>query len=71
MVSTTLTVIAGSSAIVGSEDGFVYMLNTVDGSEQWSYELGADVTASAAIADGVIYIGSHDGTLFAFGKKPE
>jgi outer membrane protein assembly factor BamB len=35
---------------------------------KWVYLTGFDVTSSPAIgADGTVYVGSHDGMLYAFG----
>jgi outer membrane protein assembly factor BamB len=40
-------------------------LNT--GKLVWEYESGAPMTASPAIANGVVVIGTTDGTIIAFG----
>jgi len=31
--------------------------------------VGEGITASPAIANGVVYVGNHQGTLFAFGEE--
>ncbi len=54
-----------SVVIFGSEDGSMYALNAVNGSERWSYNTGAPVFAAAAVNDGVVYCGNMDGNLFA------
>ncbi len=40
-----------------------------DGKEVWNYEIGDAITASPAIANGVIVIGSEDGNVYAFGSR--
>lgn len=43
-----------------------YDTSHVDGTIKWSFETGAGIESSPAIgADGTIYIGSHDGKLYA------
>jgi len=53
--------------VFGSGDGRLYVLSLDDGSELWSYEIGRSLFSSPAVADGVILIGSNDGSLYAFG----
>jgi outer membrane protein assembly factor BamB len=38
-----------------------------NGKELWSYEVGKPLTASPAVANGMIIIGSEDGAVYAFG----
>jgi outer membrane protein assembly factor BamB len=38
-----------------------------NGKELWSYEIGKPLTASPAVANGMIIIGSEDGSVYAFG----
>jgi hypothetical protein len=38
------------------------------GSKIWSYKTGDQIRSSAAVADGLIYVGSGDGYLYAFGS---
>jgi len=35
----------------------------------WSYDIGKGISASPAVADGRIVIGSEDGVVYAFGAK--
>jgi len=52
--------------LVGSDDGNLYALNAVDGSQNWMFPIGAPVRTSPAVGeDGTIYVGSDDGNLYA------
>lgn len=57
--------VAGETVYVGSGDGRVYALSTVDGSEQWTFETGDVVASSPAVADGTVYVGSRDTRVYA------
>ncbi|HYF37384.1 MAG TPA: PQQ-binding-like beta-propeller repeat protein, partial [Prosthecobacter sp.] len=59
-------VCAGKTVIFGSDDGYLYALDTKDGKEAWSYEIGAPVKASPAVAGDYVIIGADDGVLYAF-----
>ena len=62
-------VISMDKVVVGSSDGFLYMVNLANGKELWNYEIGAPIVASPAVAEGRVVIGSEDGYLYAFGPK--
>ena len=47
--------------------GTVYALNKADGNEIWSYPTGGAMYSSPAMANGVLYIGSMDSHVYAFG----
>jgi hypothetical protein len=51
----------------GSCDSYLFALNAFDGSIIWSYRTGGFLFSSPAIANGVAYIGSYDGKVYAFG----
>jgi len=48
---------------VGSFDGRLYGVSLAEGAERWAYDLGSPVTASPAVSDGWIVIGTEDGTV--------
>jgi len=54
---------------VGSFDTNVYALNAETGTKLWSYTTGSVVFSSPAVANGVVYVGSDDGNVYAFGLK--
>ena len=69
-------VVAGGLVVVGAYDGVVRAFSVDDGAEIWSYDTGAavpepnldmdiGVTGSAAIVDGVVYVGDAVGKLHA------
>jgi hypothetical protein len=55
---------------VGSYDSSVYALNSSTGVRIWSYKTDDEVLSSAAVVNGTVFIGSMDGTFYAFGPEP-
>ena len=49
----------------GSEDGFLYALDSASGEELWRVRARDRVRSSPVVVDGVVYFGSHDGRLYA------
>jgi outer membrane protein assembly factor BamB len=37
--------------------------------KKWSYKTGSTVPSSPAVANGVVYVGSYDHNIYAFGLK--
>ncbi len=59
--------VVGADGIVyvGSDDDYVYALNS-DGTLKWKYQTGGSVNSSPALgSDGTIYAGSYDGYVYA------
>jgi outer membrane protein assembly factor BamB len=54
--------------VVGSDDGRLYILDLKDGELIWSYEIGAAISGSPAVAQGKICIGADDGHVYLFGE---
>jgi len=54
---------------VGSLVDNVYALNAKTGAKVWSYRTGSSVNSSPAVANGVVYVGSDDGKVYAFSQK--
>ncbi len=49
-----------------------YDTSKVDGTVKWTYETGAGIESSPTIAsDGTVYVGSHDGYLYAISRDGE
>jgi outer membrane protein assembly factor BamB len=59
--------VADEKVLVGSTHGKLYCLNISNGQEIWNLTTGGVIIASPTIADGVVYITSYDGTLYAIG----
>jgi len=55
---------------IGTNEGTLYALSLDDGKVLWSFAAGASFSASPAVAQGRLVIGSADGALYCFGKKP-
>ncbi len=59
-------VVAGNTLVIGATTtNRVHAINTQDGSENWSFEADGGVSTTAAVEDGVVFVGSFDGTMHA------
>ena len=52
---------------IGCDDHNVYALNATTGAERWSFTTGDMVRSSPAVSNGVVYVGSGDDHIYAFG----
>jgi outer membrane protein assembly factor BamB len=59
--------VAGGVVFMGGYNKF-FALNASTGALVWSYATGGAVESSPAVADGVVYVGSEDGNVYAFGS---
>jgi len=48
----------------------IFALDAADGTEQWSFNIGSFSTAPA-VANGTVYVGSFDNTLYAIEEGPD
>lgn len=64
-------VVVGDRVYFGSEDGHLYGLTLKDGKEVFKFRDGRPFSASVAIGEGCLVIGSenNDGPIYCFGKK--
>jgi len=53
----------------GGDDGNVYAVNAVTGSQIWKRATNGPAPATPAVADGTVYIGSYDGKFYALDAK--
>lgn len=60
-------VICGGKAIIGSEDGRLYLIDLISGKEVYSYVVGSPIIGSPIIADGALIVGAGDGYVYALG----
>lgn len=51
-----------------SSDNKVYALNATTGATVWTYGTGNSVESSPAVANGVVYVGSDDNSVYVFGS---
>lgn len=58
-------IVAAGRVYVGSDDGYFYALDMRTGRPTWRYATG-DVRNSASLADGLLYVGSLSGMIYAF-----
>ena len=49
----------------------LYALNATTGALLWSFTAGGFVYSSPAAADGVVYVGSYNGNVYALGLANE
>ena len=56
---------------MGSDDGSIYALKVGNGDKIWSYSTGGGIMGCPAVANGIVYVGSGDGYLYAFGTSTE
>ena len=57
--------VAAGLVYIGSGDGYFYALDTHSGRPAWRYQTG-EIRGSASLANGHLYIGSLNGTIYAF-----
>ncbi len=48
-------------------NNYIYALNAFNGNPIWSYESEGNIQSSPAISDGLLFVGSDDGNLYAIG----
>ena len=64
-IELTDHVVADGTLYVGSEDGYLYAIDTGDGRLKWQYKLGEDIDESPAVSDGIVFVGSSDDSIHA------
>ena len=64
-------VIAGPHVYIGSDDGFLYVLDLKNGTKLWSYEVGAEIDCDPALINRHLCVSAHDGSVYAFRLGPE
>ena len=60
----TAPAVAGDLIYVGGADKNLYVLNTADGQVRWQFRADSGVS-SATIADGMVFVGTERGVLYA------
>jgi len=60
----------GNTVYVGSDSGRLYALRSTDGWLRWAAATGGKIRSSATVGPGgLVYVGCHDGCLYAFGER--
>merc|ERR1712107_314191 len=63
---TSSPVVVGDAVLIGCIDGMLRAIGAADGVARWTFKAGKGIWATPALdADGTLYIGSHDGYLYA------
>ena len=63
--SCSPAVAGGLVCLGGGRDGTLYALDAQTGQAEWQFKTGGPIKSSPAIADGVVYVGSDDSSLYA------
>ncbi|CAN5786924.1 hypothetical protein BH23ACT5_BH23ACT5_15120 [soil metagenome] len=64
---TAAPVVANDTVYFGSADGVVHAVDATDGSALWTWRTGNTVQGSPAVVDGMVFIASRDGWVYAVG----
>jgi outer membrane protein assembly factor BamB len=70
-ISSSPVVVGGVVYIYQDYTGGLYALNAVNGEKLWNYTIYSSYSgnmASPAVVNGVLYISSEDGQVYAFGS---
>jgi len=59
-------IVANGIVYLGSGDDVFYAMDAMSGEVLWTYTTGGPFNGAAAVVDGVLYVGSFDGNLYAF-----
>ncbi|MBN1232125.1 MAG: PQQ-binding-like beta-propeller repeat protein [Candidatus Coatesbacteria bacterium] len=57
--------VANGVVYVGSDDSYLYAINSSAGTLKWRYKTGDRVYSSPCVSEGVVYVGSEDDYLYA------
>ena len=64
-VITAAPTVAGTTVLVGTQDGVVVGLDAHTGAVLWDFTTAGTITGSPIVAGDTMYVASHDGTLYA------
>ncbi|MBW7904389.1 MAG: PQQ-binding-like beta-propeller repeat protein [Phycisphaerae bacterium] len=64
-------VVSGGRVFIGASDGALLELAGDTGDEKWRIELGAGISASAAVATDLLVIGTEGGVVYGLGSPPK
>jgi len=62
--------VASGGSAYGPSIGYLYAIDAVTGTKKWQFATGSGIRSSPAVSNGVVYVGSDDGNLYAIGQKP-
>ena len=64
--SQSLSVSANNVVYIGARDNKIYAIDISSKKQVWTYETNGYVDAAPAISDGMLYVASCDGYIYAF-----
>jgi len=68
MVITAAPTVAGTTVLIGTQDGVVFGLDAHTGAVLWDFKTAGTITGSPIVAGDTMYVVSHDGTLYAVSR---
>ena len=71
IASESYPVIANEHVYIGARDGKTHAFNRTSKSEVWTHQVAGPVDAAPAISDGMLYVASTDGSVYAFANARE
>jgi outer membrane protein assembly factor BamB len=67
--SVSSPAVADEKVYFGLDNGYVYALDALTGDIVWRYKTEGAVQSSPAISNGILFVGSNDGNLYAIGTS--
>ncbi|MFV1961645.1 MAG: PQQ-binding-like beta-propeller repeat protein, partial [Acidimicrobiia bacterium] len=67
-VISTPPVVTADAVYFGSEDGVVHAVDAQTGELLWRWNTGLQVRSALAVVDGVVFVASGDGFVYALGR---
>ena len=61
----TSPAIVNSVAFIGSDDHYLYAVDTATGTAKWKFETAGPIRSSPAVVAGIVYFASYDGWFYA------
>lgn len=58
-------VVVNNTLFVGSNDSYLYAINTTDGTQRWRFKTGRRIKSTPCVGNGIVYFGSYDSTFYA------
>jgi outer membrane protein assembly factor BamB len=62
----TTPLVVGDHVVVGSDDGYVYVVDLETGAKQWAYNTGTPIKASPVACGETVVVTNFAGNVFGF-----
>ena len=63
-------IIQGQNIYFSGYDRKVHGVNIKNGKQAWTFKAGGQIYSSPTVADGILYVGSNNGILYAIAAEP-